>query len=211
MHTLGNLTLTGYNAEYSDRSFNEKRDMNGGFRESPLRVNEGLRELDTWDEDAIRARAERLASKAVDVWTGPSISPEVLNSYRDAAKVRAIRAHTDLDERSPMRLLFEEFRKDVLALDPCVTEEFFRPYVAYKAETNFLEVAVRASRLRLALNMQFHDLQDPRELAYYVAGLPRWSNRDVQVELRRQEELPYVMGLVRQALEKQLGNGDLDS
>ena len=42
LHTLGNLTLTGYNPEYSDRPFREKRDMEGGFRESPLRVNEGL-------------------------------------------------------------------------------------------------------------------------------------------------------------------------
>ena len=42
LHTLGNLTLTGYNSEYSDRPFGEKRDMQGGFKESPLRLNEGL-------------------------------------------------------------------------------------------------------------------------------------------------------------------------
>ena len=46
LHTLGNLTLTGYNAEYSDRPFAEKRDMTGGFKESPLRLNEGLGVLD---------------------------------------------------------------------------------------------------------------------------------------------------------------------
>jgi len=33
---LGNLTLTGYNAEYSDRPFAEKRDMRGGLREPSL-------------------------------------------------------------------------------------------------------------------------------------------------------------------------------
>ena len=38
LHTLGNLTLTGYNSEYSDRPFAEKRDMQGGFKESPLRT-----------------------------------------------------------------------------------------------------------------------------------------------------------------------------
>ena len=42
LHTLGNLTLTGYNAEYSDRPFPEKRDMAGGFKESPLKLNAGL-------------------------------------------------------------------------------------------------------------------------------------------------------------------------
>ncbi|HOV51165.1 MAG TPA: DUF262 domain-containing protein, partial [Candidatus Cryosericum sp.] len=50
LHTLGNLTLTGYNSEYSDRSFREKRDMKGGFADSPLKLNEGLGQLDRWDE-----------------------------------------------------------------------------------------------------------------------------------------------------------------
>lgn len=36
LHILGNLTLTGYNSEYSDHGFATKRDMAGGFRESPL-------------------------------------------------------------------------------------------------------------------------------------------------------------------------------
>jgi hypothetical protein len=39
LHTLGNLTLTGYNSEYQDKTFVEKRDMTGGFKESPLRLN----------------------------------------------------------------------------------------------------------------------------------------------------------------------------
>lgn len=39
LHTLGNLTRTGYNSEYSDRPFVEKRDMPGGFKQSPLVLN----------------------------------------------------------------------------------------------------------------------------------------------------------------------------
>ncbi len=42
LHTIGNLTLTGYNSEMSDRSFQEKRDMPNGLRYSPLYLNEGL-------------------------------------------------------------------------------------------------------------------------------------------------------------------------
>ncbi len=49
-----------------------------------------------------------------------------------------------------MREVFEAFRKEVLALDPCVTEEFLKLYVAYKAETNFVDVVPQAKRLRLS-------------------------------------------------------------
>ena len=46
LHTLGNLTLTGYNSEYSNHSFTQKRDMEGGFKDSPLRLNQGLGQLE---------------------------------------------------------------------------------------------------------------------------------------------------------------------
>jgi hypothetical protein len=56
LHRPGNLTLTGYNSEYSDRPFVDKRDINGGFRASPLQMNEGLGQLEAWDEAAIKTR-----------------------------------------------------------------------------------------------------------------------------------------------------------
>ncbi len=69
LHTIGNLTLTGYNSEYRDRPFQEKRDMTGGFRESPLHLNKGLGILDHWNEDAIKERAARLAARAMQIWS----------------------------------------------------------------------------------------------------------------------------------------------
>lgn len=85
LHTLGNLTLTGYNPEYSDKPFTEKRDMAGGFKDSPLRLNQGLGRLDTWNANEIEARARRLATQAVDIWKRPDLDDEVLSRYRDTA------------------------------------------------------------------------------------------------------------------------------
>ena len=214
LHTLGNLTLTGYNAEYSDRPFSEKRDMKGGFRESPLKLNKGLSGLDKWDETAIKNRAERLAAMATGVWAAPSLESEVLESYRPRGEKTAgytINDHSLLVSGSPMHELFEIFRKDILALNPCVLEEFLKLYVAYKAETNFVDIVPQKSRLRLSLNMQFHDLYDPKGLAKDVTSLGRWGNGDVEVGFSKPEELPYVMGLVRQAFEKQMGNGEAEA
>lgn len=95
----------------------------------------------------------------------------------------------------------------VLALDPCVTEEFLKLYVAYKAETNFVDVVPQAKRLRLSLNMTFAEINDPKSLCKDVTGVGRWGNGDVEVGLASLNELPYVMGLVRQSFERQMGNG----
>ena len=74
-----------------------------------------------------------------------------------------------------------------------------------------MDVVPQRSRLRLTLNLRFHELHDPRGLARDVTNLGRWGNGDAEVELNAQEKLPYVMGLVRQALEKQMGNEGVDA
>ncbi|WP_006246544.1 GmrSD restriction endonuclease domain-containing protein [Mycolicibacterium tusciae] len=86
LHTLGNLTLTGYNPELSDRPFLEKRDMPGGFSDSHLQLNKSLAGLEAWDEEAIVARAKTLADQATTVWKRPSLLPEVLAEYRTQFK-----------------------------------------------------------------------------------------------------------------------------
>jgi uncharacterized protein with ParB-like and HNH nuclease domain/predicted transport protein len=208
LHTLGNLTLTGYNSEYSDRPFNEKQTMKGGFVESPLRLNQGLGTLPQWNEDAIGQRADKLATQALKVWDAPKLAPNILEVY----KPKVVTGGYTLDEHpylkaDALRPLFEAFRKEVLALDPCVTEEFLKLYVAYKAETNFVDVVPQARRLRLSLNLAFHEINDPKGLCRDITSLGRWGNGDVEVGLSSPDELPYVMGLVRQSFEKQMDNG----
>ena len=141
--------------------------------------------------------------------------PSVLDAYRPKAATAAgytIENHPYLAKGSEMygsdvRDLFEAFRKQVLALDPCVTEEFLKLYVAYKAETNFVDVIPQAKRLLLMLNMAFQEITDPKGICRDVTGLGRWGNGDVEIALASRDDLPYVIGLVRQSLEKQMGSG----
>lgn len=208
LHTLGNLTLTRYNSEYSDRPFAEKRDMKGGFRESPLKLNAGLGQLAEWDERAIQERADRLANEALNVWSAPRLAGDVLATYRpqvDSSAVYSINDHPHLVLGSS-RQLFEAFRKEVLALDPCVSEEFLKYYVAFKAETNFVDVVPQAKRLRLSLNMPFPEIEDPKGICRDITKIGRWGNGDVEVGIASLDELPYLMGLVRQSFERQMGN-----
>ena len=72
LHKIGNLTLTGYNPTYSNRTFEEKRDMDKkGLRYSPLHLNQSFANTEQWNEDAIIARAEELAEKACKIWIYP--------------------------------------------------------------------------------------------------------------------------------------------
>ncbi|PFG63733.1 uncharacterized protein with ParB-like and HNH nuclease domain [Thioclava sp. ES.031] len=211
LHTIGNLTLTGYNAQYSDRPFKEKRDMEGGFKDSPLRVNQGLGQIKVWSEAEIKNRADRIARHAARVWELPDLSQEILSAYRTPDTVvngYSIDDHPHLTE-GKMSALFEAFRKEVLALDECVTEQFLKLYVAYKAETNFVDVVPQAKALRLSLNIDPGTISDPRGMVVDVTGVGRWGNGNSEVKLSNPEDLQYVVGLVRQALETQLSGEEV--
>ena len=72
LQSPGNITLTGYNSEYGNRLFADKRDMEGGFKQSPLKLNKDLGTIEKWDVDAIKHRASKLAKMAIRVWPFPS-------------------------------------------------------------------------------------------------------------------------------------------
>lgn len=72
LHTIGNLTLTGYNQRLSDHSFLEKRNIKDGFADSPLRLNKMLSKLELWNETEINNRSNYLADIAVNIWKFPN-------------------------------------------------------------------------------------------------------------------------------------------
>ena len=75
LHTIGNLTLTGYNSVLSDHPFSKKKELKpGGFRDGGLRLNVSLVDACQWNEEAIQARAKELAEKALKIWTYPKLT-----------------------------------------------------------------------------------------------------------------------------------------
>ncbi|WOF15411.1 DUF262 domain-containing protein [Methanoplanus sp. FWC-SCC4] len=85
LHTIGNLTITGYNPELSDRPFIQKRDMEGGFGSSPIRLNRGLSAISKWDVDEIEKRANRLSDRALEVWSYPDISDQNVCNFMNSS------------------------------------------------------------------------------------------------------------------------------
>lgn len=82
LHTIGNLTLTGYNSEYGNNSFREKRDMEKGFKQSSLKLNQNLKDLESFGEKEIEKRANDLADWALKIWTYPKLDAETLEKYK---------------------------------------------------------------------------------------------------------------------------------
>ena len=78
--TPGNLTLSAYNSDYSNLSFQKKKNMpEKGFIHSKLQLNAYLKKLDKWDEEEIVKRAEALFERALQIWSIPSTDYSPVN------------------------------------------------------------------------------------------------------------------------------------
>ncbi len=204
LHTIGNLTKTGYNTEYSNRSFQEKRDMEKGFKDSPLRLNQGLRDLESFGEEEIKKRANDLADLALKIWTYPKLDAETLEKYKPK-KEKKVYDLSSYKFGSNSRELFDILSKKIKALDERITENFNQDYISYKFSKNFVDIVVQTKDLKLYLNMKFNELQDEKNLARDMTNKGHLGNGDIEVKLETKENIPYCLGLIKQALEKQMG------
>ncbi|WP_100949666.1 DUF262 and DUF1524 domain-containing protein [Helicobacter pylori] len=204
LHTIGNLTLTGYNSEYSNRSFQEKKDMEKGFKQSPLRLNKSLKKLESFDEEKIKKRANDLADWALKIWTYPKLDAETLEKYKPK-KEKKVYDLSSYKFGSHSRELFDTLRKEIKALDERITEKFNQDYISYIFNTNFVDIVPQKNGLKLYLNMKFHELQDEKNLASDMTNKGHLGNGDIEVTLKTKENIPYCLGLIKQALEKQVG------
>ncbi|WQZ32188.1 DUF262 and DUF1524 domain-containing protein [Helicobacter pylori] len=203
LHTIGNLTLTGYNPEYSNRSFQEKQGMEKGFKNSPLRLNQGLRGLESFGEKEIEKRANDLADLALKIWTYPKLDAETLEKYKPK-KEKKVYDLSSYNFGSHSRELFDILSKEIKALDERITEKFNKMCISYKFDTNFVSIVpLKNGGLNLYLNMPFYELQDEKNLARKAKG--NYGNGKIEVKLKTKENIPYCLGLIKQALEKQMG------
>jgi hypothetical protein len=171
LHTVGNLTLTGYNSELSDRPFPEKRDMEGGFADSPLRLNSEPGKAESWDEAAIKRRAKNILGKALTLWPAPSITKDVLATYRKEPEVGA---------RAPRENL-EHFNLSETSLD--LLEQFLEGAAALGLESTIWQQQIGIGKpgagkpypliifpakgwLRVRFYVAYADLTDPPACAY---------------------------------------------
>ena len=203
LHTIGNLTLTAYNSEMSDRPFLKKMDMPGGFKESALRLNKYVVLQNKWNQKHIQERANELAKKAESIWPYPTLTVAELAPYQVEEKTVQKYSLETYDVNAFTRILFESLDKRIMNLSPAVKKEYKKLYVAYKLDTNFVDIVFQKQRLRISINMKFSEINDPNGICKDITGIGRWGNGDVELFMEHQDELDQIMEIVKQSFDAQ--------
>lgn len=205
LHRLGNLTMSGYNPEYSDRSFDQKKTMENGFNDSPLRLNRFIREQSRWTAAEIEQRGKTLAKQAVQVW--PELKVE-MDAVRQAELEDRLAAASNYSVDTvgfdvEARAVLDEIRPQILSLGDDVIELCGAKSIVYRVYDHFLEILPRTKRILLLANIDFDETDDPSGLTSDASDWAFITNAseagDVLFTLKDASQIPAAMHVIKQA------------
>ena len=208
LHRLGNLTLTGYNSSYSNRPFEEKKTIEGGFRQSAVRLNEYVRNKPVWTASEMEERGSMLADRAVEVWPHHGADQElILASELQDLRMPATRKSLDsLNIGESAHDTFYAIRDSIRSLGESIEIVEGRSLCYYDAVTAnfFAETLPMAGYVRVLLPIDFEEVVDPEGMAKDVTAwkfLTHVTHRDcgVFLDVWGQESLPPAIAVIRQA------------
>lgn len=207
LHTLGNLTLTGYNSELRDHPFVQKRDHEGGFANSPLWLNKSLAKLDRWDSAAIEKRTAALSDRLIKVWPVPTLDEDTLAIYRvdDEEDETEYRLEDLKLLAGNSRQLFDALDARITAMDDRIERRIKKKYVAYRLNANLVSVVPQAVRLKLFFSVPPAVIDDPRGVVEDMTGKGHWGTGKACVGFKDLAQLDDVMTFFKQAYRRHGG------
>lgn len=77
-----------------------------------------------------------------------------------------------------------------------------KKYIAFVSGSNVVDIHIQKNTLKMWLNLQQGDLDDPKEIARDVSSVGHWGNGDYEILIRTDEDLEYILSLIKQSLKK---------
>lgn len=121
VNRIANLTITGYNQEYSNNEFSAKRDCKHGFKESGLRINNWIGAQEKWGVDELKARNEQLKKIVQEIWPMPT------TTYKPV--IKPVEMYS-LDIVNPNYLVGRDIFKFSYKDEECTVTTWSKMYVA---------------------------------------------------------------------------------
>jgi predicted transport protein len=205
LNRLGNLTLTAYNSKYSDRPFEEKKTIPGGFSDSSVRLNKYIREQEAWTKETIADRTEALAARGVVAWPSLNVDQSMIDAANHS-EMRELAAQRDvgkIEMSSEARALFEVLRIHVIAIDNDLIEVAEAKSITYHGPNFFLEVLPRRYSLTILLPLDFSEIEGPSGLAQDATQRDFFLNAryegGVSMSITNAAAIDNALPLIRQA------------
>jgi predicted transport protein len=97
--------------------------------------------------------------------------------------------------------LYETLKTTILNLDDIELKPK-KKYLAFVSGSNVVDIHIQKNALKMWINLSYGNLDDPKELARDVSNIGHWGNGDYEIVMRSEENLDYILSLIKQSLSK---------
>ena len=193
LHKLGNLTLSGYNFEYSNKRFEEKKNSKNGFLSSPLNLNEYIRNCTYWGKEQIIKRGDLLSEKALEIWPKPKskIQRKIKSDIYDIYNL------DDIFENKISSTLYDEFKKEILKNLEEIEENIRKYYISmvYK-KIRLCDIKPLKDMLSIVFYASFPP-ENPENIEIQnVSNVGKMGQGNAKVKIKIKEEIPSILNLI---------------
>lgn len=131
-----------------------------------------------------------------------TISRKDENIEKIAKEIKVYTEYEHLEKATQeTKELYDRFKNAVLSIDALdIKPKKF--YVAFVANSNVVDVHIQKNGLKIWINLNKGQLDDPKGLSRDVSNVGHWGNGDYEILIKTDEDLEYIMSLVKQSLKK---------
>ncbi len=209
LHRLGNLTLTAYNSEYRNRPFHEKKEVDGGFDKSAVRLNEYTRNQSQWTDAQMEIRGRELGERALKIWPFHDADEKKIQEadIRELRECAAMSDATSLDMSRHVRKLLGRIQESVRAFGDVIEVIELKSVCCY-APSFFAELLPMANHVRVILPLEFGEVDNPKGLSVHDASTWKFvpnrkhTDSDILVDVSHESEIAAATAMIRLAFEQ---------
>jgi uncharacterized protein with ParB-like and HNH nuclease domain/predicted transport protein len=202
LDNIGNLTLTKYNSELSNKPFTQKKDL---FKDSKIGLNNYFTdfEVNNWTVNEIKQRAEWLAEKAISIWSyfGENTIPKSISMDNNESYTLETMHNADYLEGNTLEI-FEILQTKILQIDNHIKEEIRKQTIDYKRGRSLVSIVPLRSGLRLCINLAFTEIEDKDKLCRDVSKIGHWGTGEVEFKVSHRNQIEYALYLIQQVYQK---------
>lgn len=163
------------------------------FKDLPIE----LWEVRRYSNNTVRFDQHRPASATATIKT-ISRKSDVAETISREVKTYSEEGHLKIAEPFTAEL-YARFKELVLSISPEIFVKPMKKYIALRAKTNITDVVILKKSLKIFINLSKGKLDDPKKLARDISEVGHWGNGDYQIQVSSDDELEYIISLVRQS------------
>ena len=163
------------------------------FKDLPIE----LWEVKRYSNNTLRFDQHRPSSTSATIKT-VSKKSDVVQAISREVRTYTEEGHLKVADPS-IAELYIRFKELVLAISPEVFVKPMKQYITFRSKTNITDLVVLKKSLKIFINLPKGKLDDPKKLARDVSEVGHWGNGDYQFQISSDDELEYIVSLVRQS------------